>query len=129
MGLDMYAYTVEKDRFDNVVDTTEQREVFYENKTDLFYWRKHPNLHGWMEQHVYVDEYGGEDEFNCIPVKLDERLLDLLQCAVVNGLLPETDGFFFGKSLPEEKKTDLEFIAQARKAISAGKDVYYDSWW
>jgi len=129
MGLDMYAYTVEKDRFDNVVDTTEQREVFYENKTDLFYWRKHPNLHGWIEQQVYIDEYGGEDAFNCILVKLDIEHLDLLEHALINDSLPDTKGFFFGESLPEEKESDLEFIAQARKAISAGKDVYYDSWW
>ena len=39
MGLDMYAYTATKPDADY---ETEQREIAY--------WRKHPNLHGWMEQ-------------------------------------------------------------------------------
>ena len=39
MGLDMYAYTAAKEQADY---ETGQRE--------LAYWRKHPNLHGWMER-------------------------------------------------------------------------------
>ena len=37
MGLDMYAYVADK----------AGREV---DSRELAYWRKHPNLHGWMER-------------------------------------------------------------------------------
>ena len=37
MGLDMYAYVA--DKAGQEVDSRE-----------LAYWRKHPNLHGWMER-------------------------------------------------------------------------------
>ena len=39
MGLDMYAYVASKnDEGENVTER------------ELAYWRKHPNLHGWMEE-------------------------------------------------------------------------------
>ena len=40
MGLDMYAYAAAKAGLE--WDGKNQREIAY--------WRKHPNLHGWMEQ-------------------------------------------------------------------------------
>ena len=43
--------------------------------------------------------------------------------------LPNTQGFFFGESHPDDKELDLEFIAEARKAMGGDYEVYYDSWW
>ncbi len=43
MGLDMYAM-VTNEQFDSEVDFKPERT------SELHYWRKHPNLHGWMEQ-------------------------------------------------------------------------------
>ena len=58
MGLDQYAYIAAKanqqDEFyeDAVYDETVKQYV-NPNVTkprEIAYWRKHPNLHGWMEQ-------------------------------------------------------------------------------
>lgn len=38
-----------------------------EDAAELHYWRKHPNLHGWMEQ-LYRDKGGAEEIFNCAAV-------------------------------------------------------------
>ena len=40
MGLDMYAFSVKKE---NVIDTF---HIKPDNNYLLYYWRKHPNLHG-----------------------------------------------------------------------------------
>lgn len=132
MGLDMYAYSVCKPegkvlpkmfKDDDKEAEELQRERFH-------YWRKHPNLHGFMEA-IYVDEYGGTDTFNCIAIQLDLDHLQRLEDAIKSKELPETSGFFFGESIddPEVVQHDLEFIEKARKEIESGKFVYYDSWW
>ena len=68
-----------------------------EEASELHYWRKHPNLHGWMQKLYY--EKGGKDEiFNCVPVALTGQDLDRLEADVKDGELPLTAGFFFGES-------------------------------
>ncbi|WP_430450713.1 phosphoglycerate kinase [Rhodopirellula europaea] len=120
MGLDMYAMT-----------TTEVLEKEVDFKVDdtgeLHYWRKHPNLHGWMER-LYYDK-GGTEDFNCVPVVLNVTDLDQLEIDIQSGDLPDTSGFFFGESEGNESEDDLEFIAKARRAIADGQTVFYDSWW
>jgi hypothetical protein len=120
MGLDMYAFTT-----DEPVPPAGFKDP--KDAQELYYWRKHPNLHGWMEQ-LYRSK-GGKGEFNLATVRLDEADLNTLETIVSNDELPETSGFFFGESCPEEKIRDLEFIQKARKAISEGKTVFYTSWW
>jgi hypothetical protein len=121
MGLDMYAFTTRKDippvDFPDPSDTAK-----------LFYWRKHPNLHGWMET-LYRTKGGKDDQFNLAPVRLLAADLDALEKAVRGNELPETSGLFFGESRPEEMNRDLEFIHRARDAIASGKAVFYTSWW
>jgi hypothetical protein len=59
---------------------------------DLGYWRKHPDLHGYI-----VREFaGGEDR--CQEIWLDEDRIRQVIEAVKRRRLPETDGFFFGAS-------------------------------
>jgi hypothetical protein len=36
-----------------------------ETLAELHYWRKHPNLHGWMEQH-YREKGDSAKSFNCV---------------------------------------------------------------
>ncbi|HWJ87620.1 MAG TPA: phosphoglycerate kinase [Pelagibacterium sp.] len=89
MGLDMYAHT-----------TTEKPAVAFGFKADdadrIHYWRKHPNLHGWMED-LYFQK-GGTELFNCITLTLTTEDLDRLEADVRAGNLPPTAGFFFGES-------------------------------
>ena len=52
MGLDMFAYSIKKE---DVVELKDINPVFVEglDKNQLFYWRKHHDLHGWMSDLFY----------------------------------------------------------------------------
>jgi hypothetical protein len=125
MGLDMYAYAVSK------ADAISELEIAKDaEREELHYWRKHHDLHGWMEN-LYRDKGGDADSFNCIPVELTVDDLDNLQQTLLDDNLPKTRGFFFGDNPPdlETMRNDLMFIQKCRIAIKEGKVVYYDSWW
>ena len=112
MGLDQYARVVDNDG----------------TETEIAYWRKHPNLQGWMED-LYIKK-GGTQEFNCESVSLEEEDIDALERAVNYDKLPTTEGFFFGDEADQHyKKQDLQFIQDARKALENGLRVEYSSWW
>lgn len=123
MGLDQYAHAI---------DNNGEKEV-------LAYWRKHPNLQGWMENLWHNKGCPGRPEepnslgmsdFNCIPVELDHSDLDDLENAIDNNKLPSTVGFFFGSDSDDHyKEQNLEFIRKAREALDAGLTVEYSSWW
>lgn len=120
MGLDMYAM---------VTSTQPEKPVnFTDDNAELIHqWRKHPNLHGWMENLYY--EKGGTETFNCRPVVLTEEDLDRLEADIRSKALPATTGFFFGNTDGSEHDDDLAFIAKARAAMAGGRTVFYDSWW
>jgi hypothetical protein len=120
MGLDMYAYITRAPV--GAVDFTAPGDT-----QEIAYWRKHPNLHGWMEALYY--RKGGVQAFNCTNVRLDAVDLDALEAALDHEGLPHTTGFFFGETRPEEAELDRSFIARAREALAAGYAVFYDSWW
>jgi hypothetical protein len=124
MGLDQFARTVDNEG----------------NKVEIAYWRKHPNLQGWMENlweakgKPGVDDanMGGDglSDFNCIPLELNSDDLDDLEDAVRGSGLPSTTGFFFGRDSDDYyKQQDLEFIRKAREALDSGLTVVYNSWW
>lgn len=120
MGLDMYAYQTRAQVADHGFPIPE-------DAVEIHYWRKHPNLHGWMEQ-LYRAK-GGTDTFNVTGVRLTEDDINALAEAVQNDRLPDTIGFFFGVSQPEDKELDLQFIEAARQALRDGYTVFYTSWW
>ena len=125
MGLDMYAHRVSgKDALDDftVAEDADGEEIAY--------WRKHHDLHGWMER-LYRAKGGTKDSFNCVKLRLTMEDLDRLEKDVLGRQLPETTGFFFGNNPPDEYslEQDMKFIAQAKTAIACGDAVYYDSWW
>jgi hypothetical protein len=124
MGLDMYAFTIPADLASRAVD---MKLDDLPGREELHYWRKHPNLHGWME-HLYFNK-GGAELFNCATVRLTYADLVALEAAIRNNDLPHTTGFFFGETDGSEKKDDLAFVEKAMQAIAEGKAVYYDSWW
>jgi hypothetical protein len=129
MGLDQYALTsrqldlIGDQQLDFVLPEGERIEV-----EDLHYWRKHPNMHGWMEA-LYRAKGGAAEQFNCQPLRLTLEDIDHLERDLHAGVLPYTTGFFFGASSPESYADDLAFIAKARAALREGKIVFYDSWW
>lgn len=115
MGLDMYALKTKESEFD------------FEKSEEIFYWRKHPNLHGWMEQ-LYQSR-GGSDDFNCIEIRLQYDDIIKLEKDILNSNLPHTSGFFFGASSPEYKERDLEFIKLAKEALNQHYKLFYTSSW
>lgn len=125
MGLDMYAFSTK---------AKPKSEVDFETNNfqpeEIHYWRKHPNLHGWM-QNLYDEKGGTSDSFNGDCVVLTNDDLDCLEHDLKQWDLPDTSGFFFGtdENNEEELKDDLEFVEKAREAIKDGKTVYYTSWW
>jgi hypothetical protein len=123
MGLDQYARATR-----NHPNAPVDFEVGDDDE-EFHYWRKHPDLHGWMEG--LYREKGGTREFNCAPVILDAGDFDKLERAIRDRMLPPTTGFFFGHTSldDEEIADDLLFIAKARKMIADGQTVYYTSWW
>jgi len=56
-----------------------------DNRDEIAYWRKHPNLQGWMEQ--LWREKGGKGEFNCVDVELTREDLKQLELAKISSLL------------------------------------------
>ena len=136
MGLDQYAYIVA------------QGGELDGEQIHIAEWRKHNRLQGWMEKlwkskgKPCLEESDGA--FNCVPVELTFSDIEQLEAEITNMTMPETAGFFFGddsfghtdedgNELPEDdyyyKERDLEFIKDARKALTEGKKVYYSSWW
>ena len=125
MGLDMYAFSTKAKPKTEVDFETKN----FEPQDEVAYWRKHPNLHGWM-QNLYDMKGGTSSDFNGDCVVLDSEDLDNLEADIREGNLPDTSGFFFGESSngDEENENDLLFVTKAREAISNGKTVYYTSW-
>ena len=123
MGLDQYA-TARR----GAAHTDDNGYTCYEDSIELAYWRKHPNLQGWMED--LWREKGNDGEFNCVDVELTLEDLDALEASLDDEALPETAGFFFGGNADDHyAEQDREFIREARAAIKQGYTVVYSSWW
>lgn len=139
MGLDQYAYAASK---------AGAKDEFYEEKyaqgnenvqdptTELAYWRKHPNLHGWME-HLWnakgcpgVEAGFNDVMFNGIEFELTFDDIVKLEEDIKNNNLPKTSGFFFGSDADDYyKNQDLEFVYEAKSRLFLGQKVFYNSSW
>ena len=141
MGLDMYAYVAaragqqaefyEGSEWDP--DHKEHRNPNVNKPRDIAYWRKHPNLHGWMAQR-WLEREGNElretDNFNGIEFELTAEDLDDLEYVVKKRRLPATSGFFFGDNADQHYyNEDLKFIQAARAEMFLGLKVFYNSSW
>jgi len=123
MGLDQYA-TARRGE----AKKDDEGFTYYEDSMELSYWRKHPNLQGWMENLYY--EKGGDEDFNCVDLELTLEDLNSLEESLDEEALPETAGFFFGNDADDYyAEADREFIVPARAAIKQGYTVIYSSWW
>lgn len=151
MGLDMYAYVGQRGQRDafweqDLEMNPETREFEappggVERPREIAYWRKHPNLHGWMEQ-LWIRKRNAEGnpvvedvdnlvgDFNGVELELTWEDIDELEIAVKKRNLPATTGFFFGKSADQAYYADdLAFIQKARAELFMGLQVFYNSSW
>jgi hypothetical protein len=121
MGLDQYAYIASK-------ANTEWDDS---SRQDVSYWRKHPNLQGWMEQ--LAQEKGVQyDTFNGVELELTWEDIDKLEKDIKSGQVSElgTTGFFFGDPSDEHyREQDLEFCVNAKAELFLKRKVFYNSSW
>lgn len=140
MGLDMYAYVAarqgqQKEFYEDSYYDKELGEYVNEKVTkplEVAYWRKHPNLHGWMEQLWINKGRPGDsgDMFNGIELELTSEDIDSLEADIQASHLPETSGFFFGDPSDDYyRENDLKFIKEARAHLFLGLKVFYNSSW
>jgi hypothetical protein len=152
MGLDQYAYVAhrqnqQRDFYDGAEFNPETRE--YENKTvekprEIAYWRKHPNLQGWMERIWREKKYTVQiqdasepvdpdsDMFNGVEIELTWEDLEQLERDITSGEMESlgTRGFFFGDPSDDYyREHDLKFIKEARAELFSGFKVFYNSSW
>ena len=139
MGLDMYAYVGRKGQYNEHWESAEWVEADREfvskvgKPREIMYWRKHPNLHGWMEQlwhrkHKDAEHLSGT--FNGVEMELTWEDLDELERAILHKQLPPTAGFFFGNPADDiYYESDLAFVKSARAEIFLGLKVFYNSSW
>ena len=146
MGLDQYAYVAAREgQYDEYYEKgswnreTQEYESPVEKPRELTYWRKHPNLQGWMEQ-LWLNRLADQGKepkessfgssFNGVELELTWEDLEQLEKDSESAGLPSTTGFFFGENSDEYyRKQDLEFIKQARSEIFCGLRVFYNSSW
>lgn len=127
MGLDMYAYTANR------------AQENWDNQREIAYWRKHPNLHGWMERlweskgRPRPDTDSDRDAvFNGIELELSREDIDLLEQDILSGVVGKLDtrGFFFGDASDDYYRDhDLKFVRDARAELFCGLKVFYNSSW
>jgi hypothetical protein len=136
MGLDMYAYVAAKagawaDYDEGMAWDKEKGAMVNPNVTEpreIAYWRKHPNLHGWM--HRLWESRGNSGEFNGDELELTWDDLEQLEQDIRNKNLPGTTGFFFGNERDDEyREQDLKFVRDAKAEAFLGSKVFYNSSW
>lgn len=121
MGLDQYAYIASKANSSWDDDT----------KQDLAYWRKHPNLQGWMQK-LFIEKGGECDTFNGVELELTWDDIDKLEKDIKSGVVSNmnTTGFFFGNPSDDYYHAyDLEFCINAKTELFLGRKVFYNSSW
>lgn len=129
MGLDMHMHgkLLQFPDYQNP-DLSEKKhgKVVESITVELGYWRKHPDLHGYI-----VENFACNGEDNCQPIYMTrEMMLQLIDAVTNDALAHGTTGFFFGKSYQpgesdqfgtyeDQKKFDLETLQQALDWLDA----------
>lgn len=128
MGLDQYAYVASK-AGSNYTDDSRQ---------EIAYWRKHPNLQGWMCQLYASKGCPGSSNlddatyFNGVELELTWDDVNQLEKDIKSGVVSrmDTTGFFFGKPSDDHYyEHDLKFCVDAKAELFLGRKVFYNSSW
>lgn len=117
MGLDMYFYSVPKGQ-----------EPSEGKGEEIFYFRKHSDLHGWLEKQWH-ENLGRSEEFNCVYMEITPDILSRLKDYLNNPAKEKCRGFFWGESTEENWRETRELIPRLEEIINSGDRVFYYSWW
>jgi len=136
MGLDMYLTGEKHNMPDWINPENNQYEDGYllqSRRFALGYWRKHPDLHG------FIVENFAKSMDDCKPIHLDTEDIGQIMVAIKEDRLPHTEGFFFGESdNDDEQKAEsigilsigiLSRALQWLEADEAFRSVYYQASW
>lgn len=133
MGLDMYLHGNKYHWTDWQKPPDQRRPMedgfeLSEKTLQLGYWRKHPNLHG------YIVQTFAHNIDNCEPIDLSADDLQKIIDAVARNALPYTEGFFFGVSDGTERDEDIRIFTAAlewlrTKETGVSRAVYYRASW
>lgn len=131
MGLDMYLTGEKYLLTDHENPDNNRSEDGFPLKGKLLrlgYWRKHPNLHGFIVN-TFAD---GED--TCHQISLDADDIERIIEAVTRDDLPHTEGFFFGQSDGSEKAEDLRILKAALEWLrtpesNIWRSIHYQASW
>jgi hypothetical protein len=131
MGLDMYLEGEKYCWTDWKNPQNVLREDGYEIKSRtlrLGYWRKHPDLHGYI-----VNTFAGGVD-NCEAIALEDAEIEKIIDAVARDELPHTVGFFFGATDGTEKDETLHILTAALAWLRTKEDrvfrtVFYRASW
>jgi hypothetical protein len=94
---------------------------------DLAYWRKHPNLHGYIVEHFA----SGND--NSQPIGLSTACIKDILAAIENDCLPDIEGFSSGESAAAEKLEDIAIFTEILAWLETPdedviRSVYYQAY-
>lgn len=84
-------------------------------------------MHGWFTRLYY--KKGGQEEFNCTPVKITKQDLLDLQADLENNNLETTTGFFFGETNEDKLNDAKEFVKSALLEIDGVTTMFYYAWY
>lgn len=131
MGLDMYleGRTFIPTNWQHP-EQDEHRDGFRVQGTilEIGYWRKHPNLHGFIVQ-TFAN---GVDE--CQEIELGKEQMEQIIAATKEKRLPHTEGFFFGQSDGSEDEETIHTFEKAIQWLEGQTDkewrsvIYRASW-
>jgi len=137
MGLDMFLAGRKSTHWDIPKEERPKEDGFVVSykALDLGYWRKHPDLHGYI-----LETCAPGEEDTCQEVYVTKEHLQQIIDRVKQGPMPTVQGFFFGDSSamgyyePEEiqrtvnmLQSALDWLTNAPK--SEMRDVYYQASW
>lgn len=105
MGLDHWAYSVDKEGLHKEIRT----------------WRKQYQLHQFMEELWVIKGRPNPNPndpkmFNCVKLKLNFDDIKSLKETMSTNFI-------------DFSNSDFEFIKEAESALEKGYEIYYDSWW
>lgn len=124
MGLDMYLLG-EKSFFPKVA--IEDGYKVESHILELGYWRKHPDLHGFIVE-TFAD---GID--NCRQIELSVNNIKQIIQAIKDRVLPKTTGFFFGESDSSMDERSIEILEKAIAWVEDEKEefrsIHYRASW
>jgi hypothetical protein len=108
------------------------QEAHGSESEEIGYWRKHPDLHCFIESLWRERNPDQQGDFNCASVLLtEEDILKIIECSK-RGSFGEFDGstgFFFGSTYEEHHQKTVEMMELALKLCRKGKRILYSAWW